>query len=133
MTRKVYKIHDNRGRSFRVTIDRDTKSVHTSQSVALKDSEDYITYLYRPILMEISYLHASVPKEKPKGNSLFFLVDTPYTNNKRHNYVIIYQYHIRTFETDDKIVHFESQIKHTRMKNAHDVYDAYYNYSKKLK
>ena len=55
MTRKVYKIHDNGARPFRVTIDTDTKTVHVSQFVALENRDYYIDYLYRPILMENSY------------------------------------------------------------------------------
>ena len=163
MTRKVYKIHDNGARPFRVTIDTDTKTVHVSQFVTLENSDYSIDYLYRPILMEISYIHAFVPKEKPEGNSLLFLVDTPFSKNKRYTYLSIHHYHIRTFETSDKIVHFESPVngsdvssplaigevnyyffldmeylpkntlKHTRLKNVYDVYDAYYNYSKKTK
>ena len=160
MTRKVYNILDNGGRPFRVTVDSRTKSVHVSQSVSMERSYDNITYLYRPIPMEICYIDAFVPKEEPEGNSLLFLVDTPWRENRRYVYLIIYHDRIRTFETDEKILHFESPVngsevssplatseqnyyffndmdyvpkhvlKHSRVRNAFDVYDAYYYYSK---
>ena len=110
MTRKVYKIHDNGATPFRVTIDSDTKTVHVSQFVVPNNSDYSIDYLYRPILMEISYIHAFIPKEKPEGNSLLFLVDTPFGKNKRYTYLTICHYNIKTFETTDKIVHFTSPV-----------------------
>ena len=62
------------------------------------------------MLMEISYMHAFVPKKKLEGNSLLFLVDTPFRKNNRYTYLSILHYDIRTFETTDKIVHFESPV-----------------------
>ena len=44
MKRKVYKIHDNGARPFRVTIDSDTKTAHVSQFVALENSDYSIDY-----------------------------------------------------------------------------------------